>query len=573
MKILGIHDGHTATACLLNDGEIVAMASEERFNRKKSWGGVPQRATEWVLQSTGTPSHEIDAVAISSLVQPLIKFEINKNFPPNPVMPITQWVPHQWLASNAIVAPYVKLMERRRDLQSIFVLLDQLGIPRARAQRVEHHLSHAAASYYLSPFAQDPAQNTLVITLDGSGDGLCGTVSIARQQRLTRQLAMPSYHSLGTLYSAVTMHLGMKPNEHEYKVMGLAPYAPEEFAERARTIFARYINLSADGLRILNTSGAFGPGFFARLERDLWGMRFDAIAAGLQLRLEEIVVAFVCNWIKHTGIRTVAVGGGIFMNVKLNMLLQALPEVEHIFFMPSGGDESIAAGAALQIAGERGERNIQPLRGLYFGPEFAASDIETTLRSYGERISWERVADPEVKAAELLAQGHIIGRCAGRMEWGARSLGNRSILADGRDLGAVRKINAAIKQRDFWMPFAPSILWERRHDYLVNPRDADAPYMVLAFPSTPLAQQHLKAALHQYDLSCRPQLVRAEVNPRYHRLLKEWERLTGCGGLLNTSFNLHGEPIVCTPQDAVETLLRSEIDDVLIEEYWVRRKL
>jgi carbamoyltransferase len=572
MNILGIHDGHTATACLVTDGEIVAMASEERFNRKKSWGGVPQRATEWVLQSTHTDPSTIDAVAVPSLVQPLTEFSISKNFPPNPMTPLVRLVPNRLLASETIVPLYVNLMRRRRDLQSIHQLLTPLRVPRERIVQVEHHLAHAAASYYLSPFAAEDTE-TLVITLDGSGDGLCGTVNVAHGRRIERRLALSSYHSLGMIYSIVTQYLGMKPNEHEYKVMGLAPYAPEEMAERARRVFARYLNLSADGLRIVNTSGVFGPNFFKRLERDLWGMRFDAVAAGLQQRLEEIVVAFTRNWIKRTGIRTLAVGGGIFMNVKLNMLLQASPEVERICFMPSGGDESIAAGAALQVASERGEPIIQPLRGLYFGPEFSASDIETTLRAYGERVCWERIADPEAKAAELLTQGHIIGRCAGRMEWGARALGNRSILADGRDLSVIRQINAAIKQRDFWMPFAPSILWERRHDYLVNPRDADAPYMILAFPSTPLAQQHLRAALHQYDLSCRPQLVRAEFNPRYHRLLTEWERLTGCGGLLNTSFNLHGEPIVCTPTDAVETLLRSEIDDVMIEDYWVKRKI
>ncbi len=575
MNFLGIHDGHTATACLLKDGVLVAMASEERFNRKKSWGGVPHRAARWVMESTHTDPGTIDAVAMPGLVQPLTDFSISQNFPPNPLTRLSQRVPHQLLASEALVAPYIALMSRRRDLRGILRLLNELQIPRQRLQQIEHHQAHAAASYYLSPFAQDRSEQTLVITLDGSGDGLCGTVSVARDGLLERVMALPTYHSPGIIYSIVTQYLGMKPMEHEYKVMGLAPYAPEELAETARKIFAGYMALSSDGLRILNTSGAWGPGFLARLEHDLRFMRFDAVAAGLQRCLEEVVVTFIRNWIKHTGIRRLALGGGIFMNVKLNMLIQAMPEVERVFFMPSGGDESIAAGAAIAVAVERSTHKahaIQPLGSLYLGPEYSHAEIEAALRGYGDTICWQRVSQADMKAVELLLQGHVVGRLAGRMEWGARALGNRSILADGRDLSVVRKINAAIKQRDFWMPFAPSILWERRDDYLVNPRDVDAPYMVLAFPSTLLAQAHLRAALHPYDLSCRPQLVRAEINPRYHRLLKEWERLTGCGGLLNTSFNLHGEPIVCSPTDAIETLLRSEIDDVLIEEFWVRRR-
>ncbi len=571
MNILGIHDGHTATACLLKDGELVAMVSEERFNRKKSWGGVPSQATRWVVESTHTDPRSIDAVALSWLVQPTRDFTIQGDFPPNTLTPVARFLPQWLLASDAIVAPYVSLMSHFRDMKSIVTLLDELGVPRVPIQRVEHHLAHAAASYYLSSFAQEQSP-ALVITLDGSGDGLSGTVSLGRGHALERQLAISSYHSPGLMYSLVTQYLGMKPAEHEYKVMGLAPYAPPELAEQARKIFAGYFCLSPDGLRIVNTSGAWGPGFMRKLERDMRRVRFDAIAAGIQLHLEEVITQFIRNWIQHTGIRTIAIGGGLFMNVKLNMLIQAMPEVERVFFLPSAGDESLAMGAAFWVAAQRGEPHIQPLDKLYLGPEFPPAEIEAALRHFQDRVIWERVAQPECKVVELLAQGRVVGRFAGRMEWGARALGNRSILADGRDLSIIRKINAAIKQRDFWMPFAPSILWERRHDYLVNPRDVDAPYMILAFPSTPLAQQHLRAALHQYDLSCRPQLVRAETNPRYHRLLKEWERLTGCGGLLNTSFNLHGEPIVCAPQDALETLLRSEIDDLMMEDFWVRRR-
>ncbi|NJO14799.1 MAG: hypothetical protein HC877_03350 [Thioploca sp.] len=582
MNILGIHDGHTATACLLQEGSLVAMVSEERFNRQKNCAGIPQQAIRWILESTHTTPSQIDAVALSGLVQPWIDPNITiwndtrRPILPNLIVAVTQFLPPQLWGSNPIVTPYVKLMSKMRKLDTLVKLLDELGIPIRRLTIVEHHLAHISSSYYLSPFTKERtiAEPILAITLDASGDGIGGTVSIAQGNNIKRLLFIPTYHSIGMMYKIVTRYLGMKPMDHEYKVMGLAPYAPEELAKRAYQIFSRYLGLSTDGLRFLNTSGKFDKGFEKQLERDLRGIRFDAVAAGIQLLLEEVVTAFIRNWIKHTGVKKIVLGGGIFMNVKLNMLIQSLPEIESVFFMPSAGDESNAAGAALSTAIKLGEPQIKPLNGLYLGPEFTTTQIEGTLHQYEKQVVWERIPTQftETKTVELLLQGHIVGRFAGRMEWGARALGNRSILADGRDLSVIRKINAAIKQRDFWMPFAPSLLWERQQDYLVNPRNVDAPYMALGFHSTPLAQVHLKAALHQYDLTCRPQLVRSEINPRYHNLLKEWERLTGCGGLLNTSFNLHGEPIVCSPKDAIETFLRSEIDDLMIEDYWIQRK-
>lgn len=571
MNILGINDAHTATACLMKDGVIVAMASEERFNRKKSWGGVPGLATRWVLESTHTAPRSIDAVALSGLMKPSREFSIHGDLPPRSMTPLARLLPQWLLASDVLVEPYVKLMSRFRDMESISLMLSELGLAHVPVQLVEHHAAHAAAAYHFSQFAGDHPP-TLVITLDGSGDALSGTVSIARDRTLQRQYAVSTYHSPGLMYSLVTQYLGMKPVEDEYKVMGLAPYASEEAAAYARKIFAGYYSLSPNGLSIVNTSGTWGPGFVRKLERDMRRVRFDAVAAAAQLHLEEVIVRFIRNWVNHTGIRTLALSGGVFLNVKLNMLIQAIPEIERVFFLPGAGDESLAMGAAAIVSLQRGELHVQPLDKLYLGPSFPAGEIEIALRQFSDQVTWERVTGPELKCAELIADGHIVARFAEGMEWGARALGNRSILADGRDLTAIRKINVAIKHRDFWMPFAPSVLWERRNDYIVNPRDVDAPYMTIAFHSKPLAQQHLRAALHQYDLTCRPQLVRKDTNPRYHRLLKEWERLTGCGGLLNTSFNLHGDPIVCAPGDAVETLLNSGIDDLMMEDYLVRRR-
>jgi carbamoyltransferase len=416
----------------------------------------------------------------------------------------------------------------------------------------------------------------LIITMDASGDGVCATVSLAGDGRIERLHEIPSYHSLGELYSRVTQWLGMKPLEHEYKVMGLAPYAPPDLAERARRVFESYVRPTPDGLSFRNTAGAWGPGLLPRLTRDLAGVRFDAVAAGLQQRLEEVVVGFVLAWVRKTGVRSLGVAGGLFMNVKLNMLLSESADIDQIFLTPSGGDESLAYGAALLARVEAcradgREADPEPFASLYLGPEFSRQEILSDLEARRERLEWREHDDVESEIARRLAAGGIVGRLAGRMEWGARSLGARAILADPRDLSNVRRLNLAVKMRDFWMPFAPAILAERAADYLVNPRGLRAPYMINAFRSTPLAQREVVCGLHQFDLTCRPQIVEPSESPSFHRLIKAFEDLTGVGAVLNTSFNLHGEPIVCRPADAVHTLLNSGLDAVAIERFIVER--
>jgi carbamoyltransferase len=212
---------------------------------------------------------------------------------------------------------------------------------------------------------------------------------------------------------------------------------------------------------------------------------------------------------------------------------------------------------------------IEPIGPLYFGHQLTDDEITTALGSHKTRVGFERCEDIDRRTAELLADDKIVGRVRGPMEWGARALGNRSIVASPKSLETVRRINAAIKMRDFWMPFAPSILWERRNDYLVNHKDSDAPYMIVAFESTELAQKELTAGLHPFDLTCRPQLVHKEWNGPYHHMIEQFEKLTGTGGVLNTSFNLHGEPIVMTAADAISTLLNSGLDFVTLEDYLV----
>lgn len=579
MNILGIYDGHLSTATLLTDGRIVAMASEERFTRRKNQGGAPAQAIAWVLKQGGVRGRDLDAVALAMLTQPFTSWDEDVRQARRRLFRVASAVlPRALVGSPALVKPYVWLYRHRRDWKGLHAALAASNIPPAlyANHRYEHHACHAATAYYLSWFREHD-KPMLIVTTDGSGDGLCATVSIGHRGRLERQHAIPSYHSIGELYTRVTELLGMRPLDHEYKVMGLAPYAPPAIAERAYQVFRSYFRLTTDGLSYENVSGAWGPRLRDRMIRDLSGIRFDGVAAGVQRLIEEIMTGFVLGWVRKTGIRSVAVAGGVFMNVKLNMLLSEQPEIDEIFLMPSCGDESIGLGAALlawadacHAAGRRVE--VPPLEQVMLGPEYSRADILAALAAHDGAITWSEVDDIDAEVARLVAGGQIIGRLAGRMEWGARSLGNRAILADPRDLRNVRRINQAIKMRDFWMPFAPSILEERAQEYLVNPRRLHAPFMINAFRSTPLAQRDLICGLHPVDFSCRPQIVREAEHPRYHRLIREFERLTGVGGVVNTSFNLHGDPIVCSPADAIQTLLKSDLDAVAIERFLVRRR-
>lgn len=579
MNILGLYDGHLSTATLLVDGRIVAMTSEERFTRKKNQGGAPERSIAWVLRQAGLSGGDIDAVALAMLTQPFTAWEEDIRQSRRRLFRVASaLLPRAIAGSRALVKPYVRLYRNKRDWAGLNGALERNGISPAlyTAHRYEHHLCHAATAYYLSWF-RDDGKPMLIVTTDGSGDGLCATVSIGHEGRLERLHEIPSYHSIGELYTRVTEMLGMRPLDHEYKVMGLAPYAPSAIGERAYQAFRSYFRLTSDGLGFENICGRWGPALRDRMVRDLQRIRFDGIAYGVQKLVEEIMTGFVLGWVRKTGIRSVGVAGGVFMNVKLNMLLSERPEIDEIFLMPSCGDESIGLGAALltwaDVCHAAGRPvDVPPLEHVALGPQFSRDEILAELERRADAVTWREVDDIEAEVARLVAGGQIVARLADRMEWGARSLGNRAILADPRDLGNVRRINQAIKMRDFWMPFAPSILEERAADYLQNPRGLRAPFMINAFRSTPLGQRDLICGLHSVDMSCRPQIVRQVDNPRYHRLLKECERLTGVGGVVNTSFNLHGEPIVCCPADAIHTLCRSDLDAVAIEHFLVRRK-
>lgn len=573
MNILGIHDGHTATACLMNGGEIQYVVSEERLTGRKGQGGFPAKAISLVLNKSGVESQGVDAVAVVGTLAPLTSTHDydrgRQRFFPflSRISPISP---------RALIRAYLNvsnLIGNRRN--AISRQLADFGLRYKTLTLVDHHHCHATTAYYLSPFylKNEPV---LVVTLDGSGDGSSGTVcAVDELGEWSKLRTFSSFDSLGMIYSRITQLLGMRPWEHEYKLMGMAPYADREAAERVLRILRGYFDISADGLSPWNKTRLWGNSLLASLYGALQGCRFDAVCAAVQMLQEQIVTSLIRNWVVKSGIAKVAVAGGCFMNIKANKLVSELRECESLFVMPSCGDESCAIGAALAVNAESRSAGkssiIAPVKNLYWGHSFSESEIEQTLMEFGGDVSFVRSNDIEKESAELLSKHFIIGRMSGRMEWGARALGNRSILANPSRLENIRKLNFAIKQRDFWMPFAPSILWELRGDYARGGESVESPFMTMAFDSTDLAKIHLVAALHPYDQTMRPQFVTSEQNPGYYRLIRRFREITGIGGILNTSFNLHGMPIVAGPREAICTLLESELDCITLENYIVWR--
>ena len=585
MIVLGISETHCATAALLRDGRIIGCASEERFSRLKNDAGYPRLAVNALLQETGVAPAEIDVVALAG-ARAAAKEWLNR------VLHDPDYIREYY--GVAWPSPRRTLGKRVRKWGAKFGLMDasrgkfgvpqdvrlaevasHLGLPASRIVCLDHHRCHAAAAYFGSGFE---GREALVLTNDNSGDGLCATASTGRGLALERHEASSSAPgSLGAFYSFATLALGMKFGEHEYKVMGMAPYASAPWAERAtqalRAVFALEESRPA---RFRWTQAGER---YALLLRATLGLRFDAVAAGAQQLLEETLVRWCALMHERYGGGRVALGGGVFMNVKANMRLASEDWVEELFAFPSCGDESNAVGAAYlgyvdECARRGGPARPEPFGPAYLGTSVTDAETEAVIRERDLRSRYKVAFHDRIeeRVAELLVSDGVVARCAGRMEFGARALGNRSILANPTDHRVVGLINRMIKNRDFWMPFAPTVLAERADDYLVNPKGLASPYMMLAMHTRPAARDALAAALHPHDATARPQILEAGWNPEYHALIRAFQSRTGVGAVLNTSFNLHGEPIVCTAADAVDTFERSGLQHLAVGHWLISKR-
>jgi len=578
MLVLGLNSGHCATACLAEDGRVVSCVSEERFSRIKNHAGLPLRAIEFVLNDRGATVRDLDLVVMDNNLAGATRFVEwygDRYRRPSLGRRLTSafgyGVPRLFEAYLGFERASYRYRRPRRVERLGTHVSGVLDVPPDRVRIIHHHLAHA-----LAPCFNLPPAETLLFTLDGEGDRVCASVNVYDGRTLRVIARTDRSASLGCLYGLATLHLGMKPLEHEFKVMGLAPYArPEEIAPLYEKL--RRIVWVDDSLTFRSQFDTRLADRFFQLE--LTGARFDAVAGAVQQLAETLAAEWVRKAIAHTGIHRIAVSGGVFMNVKVNKVLAELPEVREIVVMPSSGDESNAVGSCLYgyrtLCDQRGLTfSPEPLQGLYLGPDCSNADVELLIRDRNLQASYEitRPADMSAETAALLAAGQIVARCVGRSEWGARALGNRSILAHPKDAGVVRTLNAAIKGRDFWMPFAPSILQEDAGRYIHNPKQIDASYMSIAFDSTGEARRDLSAAMHPYDQTMRPQVVQREWNPAYHQVISRFRDLTGTGAVLNTSFNLHGEPNVLTPDDALRTMEQSGLQYLVLGDCLLKKR-
>ncbi len=577
MLTLGIHDGHTATACLMEDGEILACISEERLNKEKEWAGFPEQSIRECLCLAGRSAEEIDRVGVCSLMPQIGSYGYH-----NPAWykrlfgAAVRLLPDRALQSPANVNRVRRLSGmlfggRRHD---IVERLGRMGIPEEKVAFYDHHRCHAATTYYLS-WNRDRGRN-LVITLDGSGDGVCATINIGDNGRLETIAETFNYNSICEFYTRVTQYLGMKPMAHEFKVMGLAPYASGYGKDDMRNLFRSWFSVSPDDpLQVVNTSGAWKWQFLDRMRRELGFTRFDTIAGATQEVFEEICLQWIRNAIRETGIGNVALSGGGFMNVKLNYVISELPEVESLFVFPSCGDESNPIGACALAALDAGfdYRQIRSMGMPYWGHAYGEEEIRKAIdeRLAGLGLGISRHDDVNQALAERLVAGKVAGRFTGRMEWGARALGNRSIVADPRNSQIIHKINKAIKMRDFWMPFAPAILVEYRERYVKLRPDYHCPHMTIAPETHEEAHDAIPAGLHPFDRTARCQILDPENHPSFHDLVTKFERMSGIGGVLNTSFNLHGDPIVMSPEDAIRTFLDSGLEVLQLENWLIEK--
>ena len=578
MYILGINSGHNGTAALLKDRAVIGCISEERLTRVKNRVGFPERSIELLLNTAGITSKELDKVLVATREprsQELFLFA--KSFMELGAESLSKrlyrHLAYTYPKFGNMLSGMKRGIERLGEgavRKRVFdYYANSLKTDPGKIVFADHHLLHSFSTLFNLP----GDEKWLIFSLDGEGDGLCATVNLYQNGELHELAHTANDSSLGWLYLSVTKYLGMRPNEDEFKVMGLAPYAKN--IEEPHNLLKSLIWL--EGLTFKSKFRLQNSLQFLR--QNFGRFRFDNIAGAIQRLTEDLTTRWVSTGIQTAGVRNVALAGGVFMNVKANLKIAQIPELERLWVVPSCGDESLAIGACLygywmDCKEKSAAFNPQPLRDLYLGPEYTNQEIARCLkaRKYQEKHAVKQMESPEEEVAKLLAEGEIVARFRGRMEWGARALGNRSILANPSDRAVVRKINEQIKGRDFWMPFAPSILEEDEGRYVVNTKELPAPYMVTAFESTKEARRDLAAAIHPYDFTLRPQAVDMEQNPPYYRLIQEFKNLTGIGGVLNTSFNLHGEPIVCSPEDALHTFENSGLQHLAVGNYLVSKK-
>ncbi len=607
MKILAITLEKCSGSALMIDGKIIFSSSEERYTRKKSDASFPQNSINMCLKYGNIKAQDLDKVLICgtqlSIIAPLLdlyssmtvkdrlqlmkdywypklvenkkvslikilKHKINKNqYPFNTKHAnVFEFLKKDYNFENeseGFLQPYTpKSEEEKANDFYKNVIAEFLNIQKSKIEQIDHHTCHAYYALYGSPIRDD---NTLVVTADAWGDNLSGTVSIfdKKNKKIVRKkIYSHTEFQLARLYKFTTLYLRMLGNEHEYKVMGLAPYYNGREREEVEKIFEK--TMSVDNIQIKFNKEINNIFYF--LEKNLHSYRFDHIAAGLQKFTEKIVKQWFENLCKKFKASAVVYSGGLSMNVKANLIISKSKYIKKMFICGSGNDETLPMGACYYWNEKNSLKNFH-LKSLYLGDDtkYKKNDLKI-FKSH--KLTKIRSIDQVLKH---ILEGKILATCRGRMEMGQRSLGNRSILADPRDYTIVKKINASIKLRDFWMPFAPIILSEFQNKLILNPKKISSPFMTIAY-ETIKGDKKIPGAIHQSDGTARAQLLSKDENPELWNLIYAFYKKTGVPSLLNTSFNLHGYPIVRSIRDAKYVFEHSELDVLWLDEHLVQKK-
>ena len=602
MIVLGISPlDKDSTVSLVQDGEVLFAAAEERFTRVKLQDGFPAKALQTALAYTGIRMEDIDVVAYpffdwkkeTELFTKNLQNE--KQFLGETECGDTQRkidialakVPARTQAIHGLTDPNERMdkklvnrvfyrlagteglisrnMARKGSSdwhgeaatfhkawhEELEKSLKEVGLS-DKLKRYDHHLSHAAAAYFASGF-----ERALIVTLDGYGSGLAGSIGVGEGNRIRRVHKQEYPHSLGTFYESVTSSLGFKPSRHEGKIVGLAAYGDPNIL--LDLVLGRFLQ-ERGSFRILESNNIY----FSRYLSTLFP-KID-VAAAYQRALEIISTNYIRHYVQETEIDTVVLAGGVAANVKMNQRIFEIPGVKRIFIYPNMGDGGCGTGAAF-LAGGKLSQEREAYRNVYFGPDYSDEIIAAELKAAG--LAFEPVVPIEPVVARLIHEGNVVGRFSGRMEYGPRALGNRSILYRATEPEVNQWLNQRLGRTEF-MPFAPVTLFEERHRCYKNIEGAAlaAQFMTITLDCTDYMKRTCPAAVH-VDGTARPQLIREAVNPSYYNIVREYYRLSGNPSLINTSFNMHEEPIVNSPKDAVRAFLQGNLDYLAISNFLV----
>jgi carbamoyltransferase len=567
MIILGIDESHNAGAAIVKDDKIVSVINEERLNGIKNYWGFPYLSINAVIKDAGIAPSDIDKVAISNLSalgesdgqNPKARMDNiykkgNMHIARKAMYTLSnfKFVESMLFAKLALLYGRVSSFKKRKKGKKY---LRSIGI-NAPVELIEHHHAHACAAYLTSPY-----KKSLTYTCDFMGDFICCSVYKCDENGMKRIKEMPFYSAPGMIYTWITYFLGFMPGKHEGKITGLAAYGDPEKTYRK---FAKYTKLSKDKSRLRrDVRGFWYLNAIKKFEKDFKGVSREDIAAGLQKRFEDVLSENINYYVKKTGLENISVAGGVFANVKLNQKIKDLPGVKDIFIHPAMDDGGLALGAALATWANNRLSSGQKLKSfdinhVFFGPEYTSDEIEAELKKHN--IKYKYCKEIEKEVAKLLHKNKVVARFNGRMEYGPRALGNRSILYAPVDRSVNDWLNKRLNRTEF-MPFAPVTLKEYAKESYKDFKGAEraAKFMTIAFNVSKKFAKECPAVTH-IDNTARPQIIHKEDNPSYYKIIDEYRKLSKIATLVNTSFNMHEWPIVCSPKDAIKSFQGGKLD-------------